>query len=81
MLNLQTIRERLGPDFQPFVLRLTDGRKFAVPHRDFITVGKGIVVHIDQEDVARVFDALHIVSVEDMPKKGGKSKSGKIGAR
>lgn len=69
MLNLQNIRERLGPDFKPFVLRLTDGRKFEVPHRDFVTVGKGIVVHIDEEDVARVFDALHIVSVEDLPRQ------------
>lgn len=52
MLNLQNIRERLGPDFRRFVLRLTDGRKFEVPRRDFVTVGKGIVVHIDEEDAA-----------------------------
>lgn len=75
MLNLQNIRERLGPDFRPFVIRLTDSRKFLVQHRDFVTVGRGIVVHIDNQDVVRVFDALHIVSVEDLPRRKLRPKS------
>ena len=65
MMNLDTIRNRLLGPFKPFTLHLTDGRKIPVPHRDFIAVGKGIVVVVDDRDVDQVVDALHIVSVED----------------
>lgn len=65
MLNLQPIRERLGPAFQPFTIRLTDGRSFVVPHPDFIAIGRGVVSIIDGRDVSHTLDALHIVSIED----------------
>lgn len=65
MLNLQHLREKLGPDFQPFTISLSDGRSFAVPHRDFIAIGRGLVSVIDDRDVQHTIDALHIVSVAD----------------
>lgn len=65
MLNLQHIRDRLRPSFQPFTIHLSDGRSFVVPHRDFIAVGRGVVSVIDQQDVQHTLDALHIVSVND----------------
>ncbi len=65
MLNLDPIRNRLNADFKPFTLHLTDGRKIPVPHRDFIAIGRGIVVVVDENDVDQVVDGLHIVSVED----------------
>jgi hypothetical protein len=65
MLNLQHIRERLGPDFQPFTISLSDGRTFLIPHRDFIAVGRGLVSVIDQSDIQHTIDALHIVSIDD----------------
>ena len=65
MLNLQHLRDRLGPTFQPFSLSLSDGRTFVVPHRDFIAVGRGLVSVIDENDVQHTIDALHIVSIND----------------
>ena len=65
MMNLDPIRNRLRSQFKPFTLHLTDGRKIPVPHPDFIALGRGIVVVVDENDVDQVVDALHIVSVED----------------
>ncbi len=65
MLNLKHIRDRLGPDFRPFRISLSDGRVYEIPHRDFIAVGRGLVSVIDQEDIQHTIDPLHIVSVDD----------------
>lgn len=65
MLNLQPIRERLGRSFQPFTIRLSDGRSFPIPHRDFIAIGRGVVSVIDDRDVTHTLDALHIVSIDE----------------
>jgi hypothetical protein len=64
MLNLQPIRDRLGPDFHPFVIHLSDGRSFKVPHPAFVAVGRGVVMLVDEQDGTHVLDALHIVSVD-----------------
>jgi hypothetical protein len=66
MLNLKPIRDRLGASFQPFTIRLSDGRSFDVPHPDFIAVGRGVVSVIDDEDGQHTLDALHIVSINDI---------------
>ena len=64
MLNLQHVRERLGPDFQPFTIRLSDGQSFDVPHPDFIAVGRGIVLLVDDQDRSHKIDASHVVSID-----------------
>ena len=75
MLNLNVIRERLRNGFRPFAMVTTDGRRFVVPHPDFIAVGKGIVVLLHEDDTSTTLDALHIVSVESIStrKSGGAS--------
>jgi hypothetical protein len=65
MINLDPIRKRLGPEFRPFHINLTDGRKFLVPHRDFIAVGRGVVSVIDEQDITHTIDPLHIVSIDE----------------
>jgi len=70
MLNLKPIRDRLGPSFQPFTIRTSDGRSFDVPHPDFIAIGRGIVSVIDQEDGTHTLDALHIVSINEAAQSG-----------
>ena len=65
MISLDPIRERLGPSFRPFDICLSDGRRFMVPHGDFIVVGRGVISVIDERDVPHVIDALHIVSIDD----------------
>lgn len=66
-MRIADIREKLSNGFEPFQLRLTDGRRIGVPHPDFIAVGKHVVVVLDKHDVARKIDVLHIVSIEDLP--------------
>lgn len=75
MLNLNPIRDRLNGTFVPFVFHLTDGRKFEVPHRDFIAVGRGVISIVDKRDSTHTADALHIVSICDLP--GKRNKAGK----
>jgi hypothetical protein len=65
MINLDPIRERLGPNFRPFNIHLSDGRQLHVPHPDFIAIGRGVVSVIDENDVDHLLDALHIVSVDN----------------
>ena len=70
---IDQIKKRLENGFAPFVLRLSDGRRLTVPHRDFIAVGKGVVSIVDERDSTHTVDALHIVSISDPPPKHSKS--------
>jgi hypothetical protein len=74
MVNLNPIRDRLTGPFSPFVIHLTDGRKFEVPHRDFIAVGRGVVVVVDKHDSTHTVDSLHIVSITDAATKKSKPR-------
>ena len=66
MLNLDLLRSRIRNGFKPFTLYLTDGRKVSVPHPEFISVGRNIVIVIDRNDIPQSVDPLHIVSLEDV---------------
>ncbi len=49
-MHVERIREVLRTQpFRPFTLRLVDGRKFAVPHPDFVAVARRVVLAVDQE--------------------------------
>ena len=75
MLNLKPIRDRIGHPFQPFTIRLSDGRSFDVPHQDFIAIGRGVVSVVDQEDGTHTLDALHIVSIDEAARQQGPNGS------
>jgi hypothetical protein len=62
---IDQIKERLSNGFHPFTIHLSNGRKFAVPHRDFIAFTQKVVVVIDERDVSHTLSPLHIVSIED----------------
>jgi hypothetical protein len=68
-MNLERIKERMANGFRPFELQLTNGRRLRVPHREFIMVGKGTVVIMGKDDSVAIVDALHIVSIDDLPTK------------
>ena len=69
-MNLDHIRERFSRGFRPFALGLTNGRKFEVPHPDFIAVGRNVIICFGKNNLATKIDALHIVSAEDLrPRK------------
>jgi hypothetical protein len=65
-MDIQTIRNALHRQpFQPFVLRLADGRQLHVPHPDFVAVSKRTVAVIDAtNDSALILEPLLIVSLE-----------------
>jgi hypothetical protein len=66
-MNLDRIRERLINGFKPFVLELSSGRRLRMPHPDFIMIGKNVVAVMGENDSATIADAVHIVSLTDLP--------------
>lgn len=68
-MNLEHIHERLSNGFKPFRMQLSNGRKLAVPHPEFIVVGPDAVGILSKNGLVTTVDALHIVSVEDLPTK------------
>jgi len=74
-MNVEALIERLRRGFRPFVIRLTDGRAYAVPHPEFIAVSRRVVVVVDREGYPVHVDPLHIVSVDDkMARKDGRKR-------
>jgi hypothetical protein len=72
------IREALHRQpFQPFTLRLADGRSLHVPHPDFVAVGNRRIVVVSEDDTTSMVDPLLIVSIDTAPAqgKGGNGKS------
>jgi len=65
-MMIDQIKKRLENGFTPFALRLSDGRRFAVPHRDFILVSPKVVVVIDDDQLAVTISPIHIVSMDDL---------------
>lgn len=65
-MNTEQIKLRMRGGFRPFVLHLSDGRKFQISHPEFILVGKTVVAVLREDDLVETLDALHIVSVEDI---------------
>lgn len=67
---IEQIKKRLENGFSPFALGLSDGRRFVVPHRDFIAISSKTIVIIDKDELAVSINPLHVVSVEDAPVSG-----------
>jgi hypothetical protein len=63
-MNVERIRALLANGFKPFTLHMSDGRKFTVPHPEFIAVGRNVVVVIGRNDRVDLLDPLHITAVQ-----------------
>lgn len=63
---IDQIKRRLENGVAPFALRLSDGRRFVVPHRDFILVSPKVVVVIDEDQLAVTISPIHIVSIDNL---------------
>ena len=70
-MNVEQIRKRLHEDPSPFVIRLSDGRAFPIPHEDYIAIGKSLIIVIDEKDSSVKIDPLHIVSLDDARVQNG----------
>jgi hypothetical protein len=73
-MTIEQLRERLV-QAEPFILRLSDGRKIEVPHPDFIAVGGNVAVVVDANGLSKKIDAHHIVSIEDAPARHRRKSS------
>ncbi|MBI5388584.1 MAG: hypothetical protein HZA90_28305 [Verrucomicrobia bacterium] len=76
-MNAEYIQRRLRGGFRPFTLHLSDGRKYAVPHAEFILVTQHSVAVADKDGYIESLDPAHIVSLRDLVVKAGAGKSGK----
>ncbi|MEJ2704282.1 MAG: hypothetical protein P8Z79_17740 [Sedimentisphaerales bacterium] len=64
-MDLQGIREALRRQpFEPFSIRLADGRSLAVPHPEMVAVGKRRIIVVEADDSWSVVEPLLIVSLD-----------------
>jgi hypothetical protein len=54
--------------FEPFTMRLADGRSLPVPQRDFVALGSRHVIVVDKHDSWCVVEPILIVSLDYKPK-------------
>ena len=66
-MNLGPIRQRVaGGGFQPFALRTSDGREYAVRHPEMVLVAPRSLAVVDREGEIVTLDALHIVAIKNL---------------
>lgn len=64
-MDIRVVREALRREpFEPFVLRLADGRSLSVAHLEFVAIGKRRVVVIGEDDSTTFLEPLLIVSLD-----------------
>ncbi|MBI3417489.1 MAG: hypothetical protein HY043_19535 [Verrucomicrobia bacterium] len=66
-MNLEPVRERIANGFKPFAIELSSGKRVPVRHPEFVMVGKGTVLIMDEHDAVTRIDGLHIAAIEDLP--------------
>ena len=64
---LDQIRQKYRGEFQPFVVRTTDGREFKAPRIGCVGVGKDSISAVDRRGAIVFIDAAKIASVKDLP--------------
>ena len=65
VMDIQGIREALHRQpFEPFTIRLADGRSLRIPHPDFVAVGPRRIVVVGEDDSWSIIEPLLIVSLE-----------------
>lgn len=74
-MNMERVRQRLTGGFRPFCLRTSDGHEYAVPHPEFVLIGRNSLAVLDDDREVAMLDPLHIVALKDLPaKKNGARK-------
>jgi hypothetical protein len=65
--------------FEPFLIRLADGRSLPVPQRDFVALTSRRVIVGGEDDTWCIIEPLMIASLDSMPTKprGGSGASKK----
>jgi hypothetical protein len=73
-MNIEKIRKYVTGGFRPFSIRTSDGRKFPVPHPEFIALGKSDVVVVDKRGDIHILETLHIASLKVLKAGNGAPK-------
>jgi hypothetical protein len=69
-MNLERIRQRiLGGGFQPFALRTSAGREYAVRHPEMVLVAPRSLALVDRDGEIVTLDGLHIVAIKNLRSK------------
>ncbi|HEY3854702.1 MAG TPA: hypothetical protein VGO67_09945 [Verrucomicrobiae bacterium] len=69
-MNIRELKKRVsGGGFSPFEICTTDGRKFNIPHPEFILIGKYYIAVVDKEGFINEIDPLHIVSARSLTRR------------
>jgi hypothetical protein len=78
-MDITGIREALHKQpFEPFALRLADGRSLSVGHPDFVAVHPRRIIVVNDDSTWSVVEPLLIVSVDyEAPHKKGSNGSGR----
>lgn len=76
-MKVEYIQRRLRGGFRPFTLHLSDGRKYEVPHPEFILVAQHSVAVADKAGYIDSLDPAHIVSLKDLARKPRNAESGR----
>jgi virulence-associated protein VagC len=64
-MDLEGVREALlRRPFDPFTIRLADGRSLAVRHPEMVAVGKRRIIVVEPDDSWLVIEPLLIVSLD-----------------
>ena len=64
-MDIDGLREALRRQpFEPFTIRLADGRSMRVPHSEFVAVGQRRVIIVGENDSWSVVEPLLIVSLD-----------------
>ena len=76
-MNVEEIRTAYYTDpFQPFVVRLTDGRKYRIPKRNYIAISPiGDAIVIAQKDSFDLVKIDNIAALEPTKKKGHRHRA------
>jgi len=70
-MDIAGVRELMHRQpFEPFVIRLADGRSLPVPHRDFVALTSRRVIVGAEDDTWSIVEPLLIVSLDRMKPKG-----------
>jgi hypothetical protein len=76
-MDIAGVREALHQQpFEPFAIRLADGRSLVVRHPDFVALTSRRVIVGAEDDSWSIIEPLLIVSLDSLPKKG-KGRNGK----
>lgn len=70
-MDVAGVREALHRQpFEPFTIRLADGRTLPAPHPDFVALGPRRIVVVGEDDSTSIVEPLLIVSLDFKSPRG-----------